>query len=46
MFGSGQGLESLLKADPRLYELVRQVIPSTRMPGNVYIGRTRQPPPK
>ena len=26
---------------PRLYELVRQVIPSTKMPGNVYVGRTR-----
>jgi len=46
VFGSGQGPESLLKADPRLYELVRQVIPSTKMPGNVYVGRTRQPPPK
>ena len=46
VFGSGHGPESLLKADPRLYELVRQVIPSTKMPGNVYVGRTRQAPPK
>jgi hypothetical protein len=32
-------------ADPRLYELVRQIIPSTKMPGNVYVGRTRQAAP-
>jgi hypothetical protein len=44
VFGSGRGPESLLEADPRLYELIRQVIPSTRMPGNVYVGRTRQAP--
>ena len=41
VFGSGRGPESLLAADPRLYELVRQVIPPTKMPGNVYIGRVR-----
>jgi hypothetical protein len=41
VFGSGRGPETLLQADPRLYELVRQVIPSTKMPGNVYIGRVR-----
>jgi hypothetical protein len=41
VFGSGRGPETLLEADPRLYELVRQVIPATRMPGNVYVGRTR-----
>ncbi|HEY7498300.1 MAG TPA: hypothetical protein VH740_07295 [Vicinamibacterales bacterium] len=47
VFGSGRGPETLLDADPRLYELVRQVIPATKMPGNVYVGRTRQaPPPK
>ena len=47
VFGSGRGPETLLEADPRLYELVRQVIPSTKMPGNVYVGRTRQAqPPK
>jgi hypothetical protein len=46
VFGSGRGPETLLAADPRLYELVRQVIPPTRMPGNVYVGRVRgrQPP--
>jgi hypothetical protein len=42
VFGSGRGPETLLKADPRLYELVRQVIPSTKMPGNVYVGRVAQ----
>ena len=41
VFGSGRGPETLLEADPRLYELVRQVVPSTRMPGNVYVGRVR-----
>ena len=41
VFGSGRGRESLLAADPRLSELVRQVIPSTKMPGNVYVGHTR-----
>ncbi len=41
VFGSGRGPETLLEADPRLYELVRQVIPSTKMPGNVYVGRVR-----
>jgi hypothetical protein len=45
VFGSGRGPDTLLAADPRLYELVRQVIPSTKMPGNVYVGRARQPPP-
>ncbi|MEX2269956.1 MAG: hypothetical protein WD690_00705 [Vicinamibacterales bacterium] len=46
VFGSGRDRDSLLQADPRLYELVRQVIPSTRMPGNVYVGRVRpQRPP-
>ena len=38
---SGRGPETLLEADPRLYELVRQVIASTKMPGNVYVGRSR-----
>jgi hypothetical protein len=41
VFGSGRGPASLLEADPRLYELVRQVIPATKMPGNVYVGRHR-----
>jgi hypothetical protein len=41
VFGSGRDRDSLLGADPRLYELVRQVIPASRMPGNVYVGRTR-----
>jgi hypothetical protein len=41
VFGSGRDRESLVASDPRLYELVRQVIPSSRMPGNVYVGRTR-----
>jgi len=42
VFGSGRDRDSLIASDPRLYELVRQVIPSTKMPGNVYVGRTRQ----
>jgi len=41
----GRGPETLLETDPRLYELVRQVISSTKMPGNVYVGRVRQPQP-
>jgi hypothetical protein len=41
VFGSGRGPETLLETDSRLYELVRQVIPSTKMPGNVYVGRGR-----
>jgi hypothetical protein len=41
VFGSGRDRNSLIAADPRLYELVRQVIPATKMPGNVYVGRTR-----
>ena len=45
VFGSGRGPETLLEADPRLYELVRQVIPATKMPGNVYVGRRRQAQP-
>jgi hypothetical protein len=42
VFGSGRDRDSLIAADPRLYELVRQVIPASKMPGNVYVGRTRQ----
>ena len=41
VFGSGRGPDSLLATDPRLYELVRQVIPATKMPGNVYVGRSK-----
>jgi hypothetical protein len=41
VFGSGRDRDSLIAADPRLYELVRQVIPATKMPGNVYVGRNR-----
>ena len=46
VFGSGRDRDSLLEADPRLYELVRQVIPATKMPGNVYVGRVRGQAPK
>ena len=47
VFGSGRDRDSLIEADPRLYELVRQVIPSTKMPGNIYVGRVRgQQPPR
>lgn len=46
-FASGRGPETLLEADPRLYELVKQVIPATKMPSNVYVGRVRgQQPPR
>ncbi|HYN07032.1 MAG TPA: hypothetical protein VES67_06555 [Vicinamibacterales bacterium] len=41
VFGSGRDRDSLIAADPRLYELLRQVIPASKMPGNVYVGRTR-----
>ena len=47
VFGSGRDRDSLIEVDPRLYELVRQVIPSTKMPGNIYVGRVRgQQPPR
>ncbi|MEX0907401.1 MAG: glycoside hydrolase [Gemmatimonadota bacterium] len=32
----------LVEADPRLYELVRQMIPARRMPGNVFVDRPRR----
>jgi hypothetical protein len=38
---NGRTPDGLLASDPRLYELVRQVIPHRRMPGNVFVGRTR-----
>jgi hypothetical protein len=41
-YSNGQTREWLLENDPRLYELVRQVAPAHKMPGNVYVGRTRQ----
>jgi hypothetical protein len=41
VFGSGRDRDSLIATDSRLYELVRQVIPSGKMPGNVYVGRRR-----
>lgn len=43
VFGSGQAPETLKEVDPRLYELVSQVIPAHYLPGNVYTGRVRQP---
>lgn len=42
-YSNGQTREWLLETDPRLYELVRQVIPAQKMPGNIYVGRARQP---
>jgi hypothetical protein len=44
-FSNGQTREWLLESDPRLYELVRQVIPAQKMPGNVFVGKSRQPRP-
>jgi hypothetical protein len=41
VFGSGRGPESLRQDDPRLYELIAQVIPGHAVPGNVYTGRIR-----
>jgi hypothetical protein len=38
---NGRTPDWLLASDPRLYELVRQVIPNRKMPGNVFVGRTR-----
>jgi hypothetical protein len=42
VFGSGRAPETLKAVDPRLYELVSQIIPAHYLPGNVYTGRTRQ----
>lgn len=42
VFGSGRGPETLKRDDPRLYELIAQVIPGHAVPGNVYTGRTRR----
>ena len=38
---NGRTPQWLLEADPTLYELVRQVIPTRKMPGNVYVDRPR-----
>ena len=42
-YSNGQTREWLLENDPRLYELVRRVLPALKMPGNVYVGRARPP---
>ena len=42
VFGSGRSPESLKQDDPRLYELIGEVIPGHAVPGNVYTGRTRR----
>lgn len=42
VFGSGRDRAWLLANDPRLHELVGQVIPPGRVPGNVYVGRTQR----
>jgi hypothetical protein len=42
VYGSGRGPETLRQDDPRLYELVAQVIPGHAVPGNVYTGRPRR----
>jgi hypothetical protein len=36
-----RGRQALMDTDPRLYELVKQVIPAHPIPGNVYAGRAR-----
>jgi hypothetical protein len=38
---NGRTPQWLMEADARLYELVRQVIPNRRMPGNVFVDRPR-----
>lgn len=42
-FADLQARQTLLETDPRLYELVRQVMPSHKLAGNVYTGRARLP---
>lgn len=42
-FADEKARTTLLETDPRLYELVRQVIPAHRLAGNVYTGRARLP---
>lgn len=42
-FADEQARVTLRETDPRLYELVRQVIPAHRLAGNVYTGRARLP---
>ena len=36
-----KGRQGLREEDPKLYELVTQVIPISRMPGNVFTGRKK-----
>ena len=36
-----KGRQGLKDVDPRLYELVTQVIPSHKMPGNIFYGRKK-----
>jgi hypothetical protein len=42
-FADESGRQRLQEVDPRLYELVKKVIPSGKLPGNVYTGRARLP---
>jgi hypothetical protein len=42
VFGSGRSPDALKQDDPRLYELIAQVIPGHAVPGNVYTGRLRR----
>jgi hypothetical protein len=37
---NGRTPQWLLEAAPTLHELVRQVIPARKMPGNVYVDRS------
>jgi hypothetical protein len=39
---NGRTPQWLQETDPRLYELVRVVIPNRKMPGNVYVDRPRR----
>jgi hypothetical protein len=42
-FHDESGRKRLEEVDPRLYELVKKVIPSHKLPGNIYTGRARLP---
>jgi hypothetical protein len=42
-FHDESGRKHLEEVDPRLYELVKKVIPSGKLPGNIYSGRARLP---
>ena len=44
-YSNGQTREWLLENDPRLYELVKQVMPAQKMPGNIFVNKPGPYPP-